>query len=393
MVASSEVKTAKISTRGAKRIRDGHLWVYRSDVIDSTEIEGGVVTGVVDQANNFVGQALYSDASEIALRFLTTREETIDREWWRAKLRACAERRLTVARDTNAYRLVYSEGDVLPSLIVDRYGDVLVMQTLSQGTDRLKVELSELLAEEFQPQGIVERNDARVRRFEGLETQTGVIYGAAPAEIEINHHGIRFLVSPLGGQKTGAFLDQRENYLAAARVAHGRTLDCFTFNGGFALHIRQDCESVLGIDISEAAIDAARRNAVLNGAMNVEFRAANVFDALRDFEAAGERFDTVVLDPPAFAKNRASVKSAARGYKEINLRALKLLNSGGVFVTCTCSYHMHEAMFLEIIEDAARDARRRVQIVEVRGQSSDHPVLMGVPETHYLKCVVARVIE
>jgi 23S rRNA (cytosine1962-C5)-methyltransferase len=200
-------------------------------------------------------------------------------------------------------------------------------------------------------------------------------------------------VSPLGGQKTGAFLDQRENYLAARRVAHGRALDCFTFNGGFALHVASSCESVLGIDISADAIAAARRNAELNGAANVEFRAANVFDAMREFEAGGERFDTIVLDPPAFAKNRASLSSAARGYKEINLRALKLLNPGGVLVTSTCSYHVSEEMFIEIIADAALDARRRVQVIEKRGQSSDHPILLGVPETHYLKCVIARAIS
>jgi 23S rRNA (cytosine1962-C5)-methyltransferase len=348
---------------------------------------------VVDQANNFVGLALYSDRSEIALRFLTNREEIIDREWWRARLRACADRRAAVARETNAYRLVYSEGDLLPSVIIDRYDEVFVMQTLSQGTDRLKSMFSELLVDEFNPRAVIERNDARVREFEGLELRTGGLYGEAPSEIEMNQYGVCFLISPLGGQKTGAFLDQRENYLAAHRVARGRALDCFTFNGGFALHIALACENVTGIDISEEAIGAAKRNAELNGARNIQFRAANVFDALREFETAGEKFDTIILDPPAFAKNRASLKSAARGYKEINLRALKLLNPGGVLVTCSCSYHMREEMFLEIIADAALDARQRLQIIEVRGQSSDHPVLLGMPETHYLKCVIAKVID
>lgn len=393
----------KISTRGAKRIRQGHLWVYRSDVREP-KAEGGAIVRVVDDANNFVGQAFYSDASEIALRFLTTRDETIDREWWRTRLRQCAQRRAGLARETNAYRLVYSEGDLLSSLIVDSYDNVLVMQNLSQGSERVKNDLVELLAEEFSPRAILERNDARVRGLEGLELRTGVLW-SAPAErsgdgalesdgqIEITQHGVRFIVSPLGGQKTGAFLDQRETYQAARRVAHGRALDCFTFNGGFALHIAGACESVIGIDISEDAIAAAQRNAALNNAGNVEFRVANVFDALREMETGGERFDTIVLDPPAFAKNRASMKSAVRGYKEINLRALKLLNPGGVLVTCTCSYHIREELFMEIIEDAALDAHRRLQIIEKRGQSSDHPVLLGVPETHYLKCVIARVIE
>ena len=412
-----QMAEVSITSRGAKRIRNGHLWVYRSDVANAEGVEGGVIVRVVDQAQNFVGQAFYSDASEIALRFLTTREETIDREWWRARLRACAERRVRIAADTNAYRLVYSEGDLLPSLIIDKYDDIFVIQTLSQGSERVKATIAELLVEEFKPDAIVERNDARVRQLEGLELRSSVIW-SAPAEqpgsparqprwggrsndgaldfardIEIDQHGVRFLVSPLGSQKTGAFLDQRENYLAAKRVAHGRALDCFTFNGGFALHIAPQCESVFGIDISEDAIASARRNAEVNQASNVDFRAANVFDALREFETAGEKFDTIILDPPAFAKNRASVKPAARGYKEINLRALKLLSPGGVLVTCTCSYHMQEEMFLDVIAAATLDARRRLQIVEVRGQSSDHPVLLGVPETHYLKCVIARVID
>ena len=382
----------KITARGAKRIRKGHLWVYRSDVRRASDTSGGAVVRVIDEAGNFVGLAFYSNASEIALRFLTTSDEAIDREWWRARLRQCAERRAAIAVETNAYRLVYSEGDLLSSLIVDSYDDVLVIQALSQGTDRLQSTLVELLIEEFKPRAIVERNDARVRELEGLERRTGTLYGEASAEIEINQHGMRFLVTPLSGQKTGAFLDQRENYLAARRVGRGRTLDCFTFNGGFALHVAPACEKVIGIDISADAVAAAQRNAELNEARNVEFREANVFDALREMEAAGERFDCIILDPPAFAKNRASLPAAARGYKEINLRALKLLNRGGVLITCTCSYHVSEQMFLETIEDAALDARRRLQIIEKRGQSSDHPVLLGVPETHYLKCVIARVI-
>ena len=425
----------RISNRGAKRIRKGHLWVYRSDVRDVTDAKAGDIVAVADDTGNFVGQALYSGLSEIALRFLTTRDETIDREWWRQRLRNCAERRQAIARETNAHRLVYSEGDLMPSLIVDVYDQVFVMQMLSQGTERLKSTLIDLLVEEFKPRAIVERNDARVREFEGLELRTGVLYervtepgadrgpqagsplgvvdatgsdsAASKSEdlvatargsvtydrIEINQHGVRFLVAPLSAQKTGAFLDQRENYVAARHFAHGRALDCFTFNGGFALQVAPACESVLGIDISADAIAAAQRNADLNATRNVEFRTANVFDALREMESSGEKFDTIVLDPPAFAKNRSSVTAAARGYKEINLRALKLLNPGGVLVTCTCSYHLSEETFLDIIAEAALDAHRRMQIIERRGQSSDHPVLLGMPETHYLKCVIARVVS
>jgi 23S rRNA (cytosine1962-C5)-methyltransferase len=386
------VAQVRISSRGAKRIRKGHLWVYRSDIDNAESAEGGDIVRVVDQTGNFVGQAFYSDRSELALRFLTNHEWNIDRKWWLQRFLDCAQRRHAIARETNSYRLIYSEGDLLPSLIVDKYDNVFVMQTLSQGSDRLKQTFVELLIESFNPRAIIERNDARVRQFEGLELRSSVLYGEAPAEIEINQNGVRFLISPMGGQKTGAFLDQRENYLSAKRRAHGRALDCFTFNGGFALHLASECSSMLAIDISSDAVAAGQRNAQLNGARNIEFLAANVFDTLREFEAADEKFDTIVLDPPAFAKNRASIKAAARGYKEVNLRAMKLLNPGGILVTCTCSYHMSEQMFLEIIADAGLDAHRRLQIIEVRGQSSDHPVLLGVPETHYLKCVIMRVI-
>ncbi|MBV9925753.1 MAG: class I SAM-dependent rRNA methyltransferase [Acidobacteria bacterium] len=382
-----------ITRRGLERVRGGHLWVYRSDVRDAEGVEGGSVVRLRDERGRSAGRALYSSRSEIALRLLTTRDEAIDREWWRARLRAAAARRAGLEKDAGAYRLVYSEGDLLPSLIVDRYGDVLVVQTLSQGTDALKGLFTELLVEEFAPRAIVERNDVRVRGLEGLPLQTGVLHGEEPGELEVSQHGVRFRVAPLGGQKTGAFLDQRENHLAARRYAKGRALDCFTFNGGFALSIAGVCESVAGLDISSEAVAASRRNAELNGAANVQFREANVFDALHELEQAGERFDTIVLDPPAFAKNRASVPAAARGYKEINLRALKMLRPGGHLVTCTCSYHMTEPLFLEVVAAAASDAHRRVQLVERRVQAQDHPVLLGVPETLYLKCVVARALE
>jgi 23S rRNA (cytosine1962-C5)-methyltransferase len=383
--------TATVTKRGADRIRHGHLWIYRSDVID-VDADGGSIVGVHDERGNFVGQALYSDASQIALRFLSQTNHTIDRQWWRERITEAAQRRI-IPSATNAYRLIYSEGDLLPSLIVDRYDQVLVLQTLSQGTDRLKQQLSEILIELFEPVAIIERNDARVRELEGLPLIAATIHGQAPDELEILQHGIRFLVAPSGGQKTGSFLDQRENRLAARSIAYGRALDCFTFNGAFALHLANVCEQVTGIDISDDAIASARRNAELNRMHNIGFRVANVFDELRELESGGERFDTIVLDPPAFAKNRGSLKAAIRGYKEINLRALKLLNPGGVLVTCTCSYHVSEDLFLKIIADAAIDARRRIQIVEKRMQAADHPVLLGMPETYYLKCVIARLLN
>ena len=382
---------ARVKKRGADRIRKGHLWIYRSDIVN-VDAEGGTVVSVHDERGNLIGQALYSDTSEIALRFLTQTDESIDRDWWRRRIVEAANRR-DVPPDTNAYRLVYSEGDLLPSLIVDRYDNILVLQTLSQGTERIKDELKEILVEEFAPLAIVERNDARVRQLEGLPLIASTIYGSAPSEIEILQHGLRFLIAPTGGQKTGSFLDQRENRIATRHVAHGRALDCFTFNGAFALHLSSVATEVTGIDISDDAIAIAERNARLNRLSNLNFRVANVFDALREFETTGEKFDTIVLDPPAFAKNRGSLKAAMRGYKETNLRALKLLNPNGVLVTCTCSYHVSEELFLKIIADAATDARKRVQIVEKRMQAADHPVLVGMPETYYLKCVIARVLS
>jgi 23S rRNA (cytosine1962-C5)-methyltransferase len=387
------LQTVTVTRRGAERARGGHLWIYRSDVASAEGATGGAVVGVRDERGRFVGRAFYSDRSEIALRLLTMRDEEIDRDWWRARLREAFARRTGLERAADAFRLVYAEGDALPSLIIDRYGDVLVLQTLSQGTDAIKDLLVELLVEELNPRAIVERNDVRVRRLEGLEMRAGAVYGDALEEMEVTQHGVKFLVAPLGGQKTGAFLDQRENHLAAREYARGRALDCFTFNGGFALSVARVCESVMGLDISADAVATSRRNAELNGLTNVEFREANVFDALREMHDSGQRFDTIILDPPAFAKNRASVAAAARGYKEINLRALKMLAPGGVLVTCTCSYHMSETMFLETVAAASADARRRLQIVEKRIQARDHPVLAGVPETLYLKCLIARALD
>jgi 23S rRNA (cytosine1962-C5)-methyltransferase len=381
-----------VNKRGADRIRGGHLWIYRSDILKAGEAAGGSVVVVRDQNRNFLGQAFYSSSSQIALRFLSQNEAQIDRQWWSRKIHEAAGRR-SIGPDTNAYRLVYSEGDLLPSIIIDRYDDVLVLQTLSQGSDAIKSMLVEVLVEQFKPRAIIERNDVRVRQHEGLELIAGTLHGQAPDEFEILQAGLRFMVAPLSGQKTGSFLDQRENRLAARAVARGRALDCFTFAGAFALNLAGVCESVVGIDISAEAIDAARQNAALNNVSNVEFREGNVFDALRELEDAGERFDTIVLDPPAFAKNRASVNAAARGYKEINLRAIKLLNPGGVLVTCTCSYHMPEDLFLGIIAAAGSDAHRQLQLIEKRTQASDHPILLSVPETYYLKCVIARVLR
>ena len=384
--------TVTVNKKGARRVRGGHLWIYKSDLV-KIEAAGGETVTVVDEARNFVGHAFYSDSSEISLRIFSTRQQEIDESFWRSRIGEAIGRREGLKSSTDSFRLVNSESDLIPSLIVDNYNGVLVVQTLSQGTDRLKGLFVEILREQLSPSCILERNDARVRQHEQLPQTNGVLWGEASGEIAIEQDGIKFLVDPLGGQKTGSFLDQRENHFAVREYGWGRALDCFTFNGGFALNLAKVCDNVVAIDISDDATALARRNAELNSIGNVEFRTANVFDALREMESAGESFDTIVLDPPAFVKSRAALKSAVRGYKEINLRALKLLPRNGILVTCSCSYHFNEQLFLETVEEAARDAKRRVQLLEKRGQPIDHPILVGMPESHYLKCLVLRVIE
>lgn len=384
-----------VNKKGAKRVRGGHLWIYKSDVV-RTDATGGDVVSVFDEGKNFIGKAIYSDSSEITLRIFTTKNEEINKEFWRERIKAAAKLREFTnysQLSTTARRLIYSEGDLIPSLIVDDYEGIFVIQTLSQGTEKIKETFVEILRDEFSPRAIIERNDVKVRGRENLPLSTGILYGEAPDEITIQQDGIKFYVSPLGGQKTGSFLDQSENHSRVRNYAFGRGLDCFTFNGGFALNLAQTCESVTALDISEDAINLAKRNAELNEIENVEFQTANVFDQLRDYEQAGEKFDTIVLDPPAFVKSRSALKSAVRGYKEINLRALKLLNKNGVLVTCSCSYHFSEEIFLQTIEEAARDAKRRVHLIEKRMQAADHPVLIGMPETYYLKCFILRVID
>lgn len=388
-------EAAIISAKGAVRVRAGHLWIYRSDVTTRPAVESGSVVRVHDQRGNFLAWAHYGAESEISLRIISTSQAEIDRDFWRARLRAAADWRESSVSETDAYRLVHAEGDYLPGLIIDRYGDSFVVQTLTRGMDALKTMWVELLIEEFHPRLIVERNDARVRQLEGLPLINSRLAGEtdSPVEFTITENGIGFLVNLLEGQKTGAFLDQRENRAAAQRYASGRGLDCFSFHGSFALHLAKSCRHVTALDISGPAIEAARRNAELNRLANVEFLEANVFDKLREYDDAGERFDTIVLDPPAFAKNRGAVEAALRGYKEINLRAMRLLNPGGMLITCSCSYHVGEDLFLGVLAQAASDAGRALQIVEKRTQARDHPILLSVPETYYLKSIVLRVID
>jgi 23S rRNA (cytosine1962-C5)-methyltransferase len=381
-----------INTRGAERLHLGHPWVYRSD-IRSAQAEAGAVVRVVDERGRFHGRAFYSDKSQIAVRLLTRQNVPVDRAFFTERFRRAAAYRQTVVQNTDAYRLVYGESDQLPSVTVDRYGDYLVLQTLSQASDRNKDLFVEILAELFSPKGILERNDPKVRLLEGLEQRVGVVHGEVPAEILAKENGITFVYDLVKGQKTGSFLDQRENHWAARRYASGEVLDCFSYQGGFALTVAGNCQHVEGIDMGGAAIQAARRNQELNAISNVTFREGNAFDLLKEYDEVGRRFQMVILDPPAFAKNRDSLAAAQRGYKEINLRALKILEPGGYLVSCSCSYHLNEGLFLQLVAEAANDARRRVVVVDRRTQSQDHPILLTMPETHYLKCLILRVLE
>ncbi len=379
-----------ITPRGAERLASGHVWIYRSDVASSAGAEAGVVR-MVNQKKCFWGQALYSTQSQIALRFLTRESRPIDATFLAERIRAAARYRAQVAAGAHAYRLVAAEGDLLPSLIVDRYGDCLVIQTLSQGMDKFKSAVVEILQKEFAPRSILERNDAAVRALEGLPEQTGVLAGEDVGEIVVEENGVKMSFDLRHGQKTGGFLDQRENRATAANYAHGRALDCFTYTGGFALTLAPHCDSVLGIDSSADALKQAQRSQELNGFSNLEWKEANCFDFLKAADQEKLRYDLVVIDPPAFARQKSSHESALRGYKELNLRALKILSPGGYLVTCSCSYHVSEADLLGVVAEAALDAHRTVTVVERRTQSRDHPILLTVPETHYLKCLILRV--
>ena len=378
-----------ISHRAEERLRFGHLWVYRSDVVQAEAAAGDTVR-VVGARGRTVGRAFYSDRSQITLRMLTRGEEPAGLPLLRRRLETAIAFREKLDIDATAFRLVHGEGDLLPSLIVDRYGEYLVVQALSQAVDRLLPDMVSLLVDLVTPAGILARNDVKVRGLEGLDARVDVLHGTVPETIEVHEGGTTYDVDPWKGQKTGLFLDQRENRAAAALYARGRLLDCFSYNGGFALAMASRSSAITAVDISDEAVARIRQNAARNGVTHLDARAAYVFDELRRLERAGERFDTIVLDPPAFAKNKAAVERAIAGYREINLRALKLLPPGGVLVTCSCSYNVDEAMFGQVVFEAAADAGARVTVMEKRMQGRDHPVLLGVPETYYLKCFILR---
>lgn len=387
--ATPRPPTAVISRKGVDRVRAGHPWIYRSDVTDF-HADPGEVVEVRDSRGALLGRALSSDQSQITLRMLTRDATPVDRDFWRSRLAAAIAVRARLAFDATAVRLVHGEADLLPSLIVDRYDDVLVVQTLSQGTDAHRELIVDVLVELLQPRGVLLRNDPKVRTLEGLPQEVVLAYGEVPAQVEVREGPVTYVVDPWHGQKTGLFLDQSENHAAAASYARGRALDAFSYQGGFALRMAPHVDHVLALDASADAVAAITSNATRLGLPNVEAREENVFDALREFERADVRFDTIVLDPPAFAKHKGAVPKAMSGYKDINLRALRLLNPGGHLITCTCSAHVDEGMFGGIILSAATDAQIPVVVVEKRMQARDHPVLLSVPETYYLKCFVLR---
>ena len=383
--------TVEVARRGAERWRYGHPWIYRSDTRPCRHPPG--IVRVATENGQFLGQALYSPASEIRLRLLDRTETTIDPAWWAGRIAAALARRTRAQAEATAYRVVHAEADGLPALIIDRYGELVVAQILSAGLEALRDTVVDAVRDVLSPRWLLLRNDASVRRHERLPLEIVDQIGEAPETVEVREHGIAYLAHPRTGQKTGGFLDQRENRAMMAGLARGRVLDAFTYQGLFALHMARTADRILGVDSSAPALAAARRNAELNGIGNVEWQEANTFDLLRELERAGEQFDTIVLDPPAFAKQKSAVARALAGYKEINLRAMRLLAPGGLLFTASCSFHVARADFHAMLADAAADSGRRLMLEQLTGQSSDHPELLTVPETGYLKGAVLRAAD
>ncbi len=385
------MESARVSRRGAERWAQGHPWIYGSDVLERPSAPAGAVR-VLTEGGAFLGLALWSPASTISLRLLTRAERPIDGEFWRERVGEAARYRAALAPDATAYRLVHGEADGLPSLVVDRFGDYLVLQLLSAGVEAFRSEIVEAVLERFRPAGVLARNDVGVRAHERLERSVELLAGAVPEEVEVREGGVRYLAAPWSGQKTGAFLDQRENRQRAGELSRGRALDCFAYHGSFALHLATGASEVIAVDSSGPALARAQENARLNGFAHIRAVEANVFDFLRGQEGAGERYDIVVLDPPAFAKRRDTLAQALRAYKEVNLRALRLLAPGGHLCTFSCSYHVSAGDFREMLRAAAADSGRPVRWVETRGQAADHPELLQIPESGYLKGAILQAV-
>jgi 23S rRNA (cytosine1962-C5)-methyltransferase len=378
--------------RGAERWQAGHPWIYRADLNGDPALGGGELVRVMDGRGWFLGQAFYSKHSKIALRWLSFDDTAVDAAFFKRRIAQADALRRTAYPGQTTYRVVHGEADLLPGLVVDRYGDYLSAQFLVKATEDRKELLADALMEHFGAKGLVNRSDVGVRALEGLEPFKGVMRGTLPSLLEVNEGEVMLSVDLLQGQKTGTFLDQRENHVLAAEYAFGEALDCFSYAGGFALQLARKAERVTAVEISESAAELIRRNAGVNTLSNVDVVVANAFDFLRDAVDEGRKFDVIVLDPPSFAKSKDALDAALRGYKEINLRALQLLRPGGFLITASCTYHVDEGRFEEMLEAAATDARRRVQVVEKRGAARDHPVLLHLKETRYLKLFVLRVL-
>ena len=378
--------------RGVERWQAGHPWIYRADLNGDPALQGGEVVRVVDGRGWLLGKAYYSKLSKISLRWLSYEDVAVDEDFFRQRLALANTMRQRALPGETTYRVVHGEADLLPGLVVDRYGDSLSVQFLIPGTEQRKQLFIELLVELFKPRTIVNRSDVGVRALEGLSQDKGVLHGAAPGVVSYDEGMVRVRADLLEGQKTGSFLDQRENQLVASQYASGEALDCFSYVGGFALQLATRAQKVTAVEISEQAAAQLRDNAAANRFTNVDVVVANAFDFLRDAVDEGRRFDTIVLDPPSFAKNKDAIEGALRGYKEINLRAIQLLRPGGYLITASCTYHIDEQGFEDMLASAAADAKRRVQIVEKRGAGKDHPVLLNLRETRYLKCFVLRVL-
>ncbi len=385
--------TVRITRKGSDRWKAGHPWIYAADVEPvPASLVGGEVVRVEDGRGYFLGQAFYSRESKISLRWLSWDDVPVDAEFFKTRLLNADALRRRALPDEKAYRVVHGEADLLPGLVVDRFGDYLSVQFLHKATEQRKDLIADLLQAQFQCKAIVNRSDANVRRLEGLEPEKGMLRGTIDGPITYREGHIALEVDLLTGQKTGAFLDQRDNHVMAADWAFGEALDCFSYAGGFALQMALKAKQVTAVEISEAACAQITANAARNKLENVKAVAANAFDFLRDSLDEGKKFDTIVLDPPSFAKNKTALEAAARGYKEINLRAMQLLNPGGILITASCTHHINEERFEEMLDSAAADAKRRVQIIEKRGAGKDHPVLLSLRETRYLKCFVLRVL-
>ncbi|MGB7598686.1 MAG: class I SAM-dependent rRNA methyltransferase [Candidatus Sulfotelmatobacter sp.] len=388
----SEIPIVRISPRGATRLKSGHVWVYRSDVVSANGATPGSLVAVTDHRGQFLGSALYSSSSQIAIRLISRDPVTDFPALLRQRVADAIAYRQPILHDTDAYRVIFSEADFLPGLIVDRYNDILSLQILTQAMDAeaVRATLISELTEHLRPDSIVERVDPRVRELEELPPLSSGLRQGEKTSTVFTMNGVQFKFEALEGQKTGAFLDQRDNYAAAAEFAHGEALDVFCYQGGFALHLASRCSHVTGVDSSRPALEVADLNAARNH-RNIDWTEANAFDLLKDYATAGKRYDSIVLDPPAFAKSKRDLDAAMRGYKELNLRALKMLRSGGVLITCSCSYHVSLPDFIAMLSNAALDAQRIARIVEVRGQAKDHPILLNIPETAYLKCLILRI--